>query len=438
MLRGMAPTSGAQGGASQRRVSASMSARTSSSDALLASDALPAPPRSRACQGGVGTVDSAVVGSHAAAASASEADESITARRLRVFAISDVHSDFSENMAWVDALPLEENTTDVLIVAGDVSDHALTLQGTLKRFRARFSDVFFTPGNHDLWDEKSSIEKLQRVRDMCRECDIHTLPKWFALPNTSRRLFVVPILSWYHASFDTEPDIDHLASVLPRVQNAMTDFRACQWPSGEQRELNALDESLATYFDALNDAWIRDDDSHYDSWTALEDMLNGSDDPLISFSHFLPRIELIPEKRFLFYPHLPKAVGSTFLGDRVVRLTSKRSSAEKRHVHVFGHTHFAWDSTLDDSIRYVQSALCYPSERKQRWGSIAMPRLEHAPVLLFDSDLKDGGGGGGFVGEMPARWSEHYRRTRRDPSNLELAPYVSAMWERRKQRHEQQ
>ena len=28
--------------------------------------------------------------------------------------------------------------------------------------------------------------------------------------------------------------------------------------------------------------------------------------PIISFSHFLPRIELIPEKRFLYYPNLPK------------------------------------------------------------------------------------------------------------------------------------
>ena len=37
---------------------------------------------------------------------------------------------------------------------------------------------------------------------------------------------------------------------------------------------------------------------------------------VISFSHFLPRIELMPEKRFLYLPTLSKAVGSNFLKRR--------------------------------------------------------------------------------------------------------------------------
>ena len=32
--------------------------------------------------------------------------------------------------------------------------------------------------------------------------------------------------------------------------------------------------------------------------------------PLVTFSHFVPRLELVPEKRFLFLPSLNKAVGS--------------------------------------------------------------------------------------------------------------------------------
>lgn len=38
--------------------------------------------------------------------------------------------------------------------------------------------------------------------------------------------------------------------------------------------------------------------------------------PVISFSHFLPRQELLPEKRMLYIPNLAKAAGSDFLYSR--------------------------------------------------------------------------------------------------------------------------
>lgn len=46
------------------------------------------------------------------------------------------------------------------------------------------------------------------------------------------------------------------------------------------------------------------------------------------------RLELLPEKRYLFFPNLAKVVGSTMLGDRVAQL--------RPDVHIFGHTHFGW------------------------------------------------------------------------------------------------
>ena len=69
---------------------------------------------------------------------------------------------------------------------------------------------------------------------------------------------------------------------------------------------------------------------------------------MISFSHFVPRNDLIPEKEHLFYKNLPKAVGSDWLRERIHSLSPA--------VHVFGHTHFSWDSILDD-VRYVQVSL---------------------------------------------------------------------------------
>ncbi len=138
----------------------------------------------------------------------------------------------------------------------------------------------------------------------------------------------------------------------------------------------------------------------------------------LSFSHFLPHQALLPEKRFLVFPSLvcppaalcprpstsdlfgrhsslspqprpplpygcppagppapfgaarsmpcwgspitpcplavrssrpapqAKAVGSSYLAARVAQL--------RPHMHVFGHTHFSWDSQLHDGVRYVQ------------------------------------------------------------------------------------
>ncbi|MEW5313334.1 MAG: hypothetical protein WDW38_004911 [Sanguina aurantia] len=100
-------------------------------------------------------------------------------------------------------------------------------------------------------------------------------------------------------------------------------------------------------------------------WASVLDAAVGR--PVLSFSHFLPRLELLPEKRFLMFPNLAKAVGSSPLNSRVQQLTAVASS----HVHVFGHTHFAWDTTLD-GVRYLQAPLCYPTERSRRLKSIVL------------------------------------------------------------------
>ncbi len=79
--------------------------------------------------------------------------------------------------------------------------------------------------------------------------------------------------------------------------------------------------------------------------------------PVLSFSHFLPRQELLPEKRMLYMPNLAKAAGSDLLEARVRRL--------KPLAHVFGHTHFSWDMAVEGQ-RYVQWPRGYPSENRQR------------------------------------------------------------------------
>jgi hypothetical protein len=54
-------------------------------------------------------------------------------------------------------------------------------------------------------------------------------------------------------------------------------------------------------------------------------------------------------------------VGSLYLQRRVQQLSPS--------LHVFGHTHFGWDATVE-GVRYVQASLCYPQERSMRRKSI--------------------------------------------------------------------
>jgi hypothetical protein len=217
-------------------------------------------------------------------------------------------------------------------------------------------------------------------------------------------------LSWHHASFDTEPDLTVID--VPPVHRVMTDFAACKWPAG----VDDRSDDVARLLDAANGPLPA-------ALAALArpSALERASRPhrVVSFSHFLPRPELCPEKRFLFFPNLPKAVGSTFLRARVDALAPD--------VHVFGHTHFGWDAMLD-GVRYIQAALAYPQEREQRMGTLRIGGSveQGRPLLVYDS-----AGGGTLAPRHAARWSEYYAAAPREPGNQTLPEWVSRRYTRK-------
>ena len=285
---------------------------------------------------------------------------------------------------------------------------------------AATAQVFFTPGNHELWTERrastpaaDSVAKLDDVLLLCASLGVRTAPALVGAGPGATPVWVVPLLSWYHASFDTEPALDVIA--VPPSHAIMTDFRACRWPPG----VDPRSDDVARLLDARNDAAAA-------AWPpALLDALGAAPSarahPVVTFSHFLPRLELCPEKRFLFFPNLPQAVGSTFLGERVAALAPA--------MHVFGHTHFACDTVLD-GVRYIQAALAYPEERATRMGTLRIGALAErdslAPLLLYDS-----AGAGAWAPRYSARWSEYYETTPRQPHNQTLPPWVEQRYARR-------
>lgn len=88
---------------------------------------------------------------------------------LRVFVLSDLHTDYTENMTWVKRISVVKHKKDVLLVAGDVAETFKNFLQTMSLLKDRFEHVFYVPGNHDLWcrwekdDYVRNIYYLQKI-----------------------------------------------------------------------------------------------------------------------------------------------------------------------------------------------------------------------------------------------------------------------------------
>ena len=138
---------------------------------------------------------------------------------MRVFAVSDVHVDYAENLAWVLSLDHKEYAKDILILAGDVTDKMPLLEQVFISLVASFKAVLFVPGNHELWVREDnfdcSLDKFEAISELCKSCGVRT--DVLKLSDIS----FVPLYSWYDFSFG-EPG--------RHLRRAWRDFRACSWP----------------------------------------------------------------------------------------------------------------------------------------------------------------------------------------------------------------
>jgi hypothetical protein len=238
---------------------------------------------------------------------------------MRLFATSDLHTDYAENFRWLKELSHTAYRDDALIVAGDISDRLHIVRETLLLLRAKFRYVLFTPGNHELWvrnEAFDSIEKLRRVLSVCDELNVITRPLRFD------NLWVVPLFSWYDGVFHSETN-------ERAARQSWVDFHLCKWPAD------------AT---PLPDYFLRMNEPHLKTYDA----------PVITFSHFIPRSDLLPPKGYLKFDWLESVSVCAALDNQIRMLKSV--------AHVCGHTHTTVD-TIIDGVRYVQNAVRYPRER---------------------------------------------------------------------------
>ena len=240
---------------------------------------------------------------------------------MRVFTISDLHIDFAENKNWLFAISESDHTEDILILGGDVTDILKLQMIAFEALKKRFREILYVVGNHDLWvmrdGGEDSLTKYTQLLTIATDYGICTEP--FHTDSLS----IVPMKAWYDFSFGEPSD-----TLLKR----WIDFGACKWPEGFDGD------RITQHFLALN---IPD--------------LDIRNDFVITFSHFLPRIDLmpsfIPERKQLVYPVL----GTNLLDEQIRQL--------QPNMHIYGHSHV--NNWVDiDGILYINNAFGYPSETR--------------------------------------------------------------------------
>jgi hypothetical protein len=191
-------------------------------------------------------------------------------RRARAFLISDMHCDHAQNLEWMrDRLPPRKpGCFDVVVCCGDVSDNLDILRRVLVLLRSRFDEVLFTPGNHELWANtdpagSTSLDRLDTIRQLCDACGARTEAiRVIGEPSSAESepggggcddVLFVPLLSWYHPSWDREPDLPGEDAAMNRLTPGMwTDHRRCRWPAALDS-----DEARAAHFAELNEPLVQ-------------------------------------------------------------------------------------------------------------------------------------------------------------------------------------
>ncbi len=240
---------------------------------------------------------------------------------MKIYTVSDIHIDFSENKKWLYNISEYDYKDDILILAGDITDLLVAITKAFEFLKSRFKEVFYVPGNHDLWVHRNkisnSIESFQIIKGLAEDNGIKMKPAQYGA------LSIIPLYGWFDYTFGEPTD---------ELFQGWYDYTACKWPEGFK------EKEITDYFVALNDAFLE---------------IKG--EYIISFSHFLPRIDLMPRFIPASFKWIYPALGTSLLEAQIRKLGSQ--------IHIYGHSHLNRRVTKDNTL-YINNAYGYPSETR--------------------------------------------------------------------------
>lgn len=263
----------------------------------------------------------------------------------RIFIISDLHVDHSENQQWVNTISASDYQQDVLLLAGDICHNFELLKATLVRLRGKFNSLYFTPGNHDLWlhgeDWPDSFVKLQELLRFCRQNDIGVEPR------RAGEVWIVPLLSWYTLPGEGDDNLYHEKPGEDPTNRMWSDNYFVRWPN------SGSDFRPGARLAAMNELHLKNDFAGM----------------VITMSHFIPRKEMmfgqyppvIDMEKIKKYDRSPQFNFSRVAGSSLIDEQLRRAGSI---LHVYGHQHINRDRVVD-GVRYVAHCLGYPAERRR-------------------------------------------------------------------------
>jgi predicted phosphodiesterase len=320
----------------------------------------------------------------------------------RVFCLSDLHTDHVDNMKWLrDRMArggLSER--DLLIVAGDISHEYATLAESIAILKdSTGCQVFFIAGNHEAWltkqdkaRQKSSLQKLDRVYETCRQLGVLTEPVYLT---GKHPLWILPLECWYDGSLSFNEDLCHDFNKWPWV-----DFARCDWPidrfprAPKETKNSKIPVGLVDYFLKRNRSYLRKLDLQQTSSGSADADVPSQPPGIMTVSHFLPNQQCLPDWADLESPEFSidkwldhgaagtsakfaKVAGSALLDEQIRSLLvppnevvneanpspQQQPQSQQRQIHIFGHSHRPKDFEFQ-GIRYIHNPLGKPRERQ--------------------------------------------------------------------------
>jgi len=124
---------------------------------------------------------------------------------MELFAISDVHVGFEENLRALAAMTPRPQAA--LVLAGDVGETADQLAMTLDLLQPRFKHLLWCPGNHELWEMQGGPRgqaKYEQLIAVCQRRGVLTpeddYPVW-ELGGEGERFVIAPMFLLYDYTF---------------------------------------------------------------------------------------------------------------------------------------------------------------------------------------------------------------------------------------------
>ena len=254
---------------------------------------------------------------------------------MKVWATSDLHIDYQENLDWFLNLSSTDYKEDMLIIAGDIDHNMKRIQLLFQNLVPKFHKILFVPGNHDLWltqsEADNSMQKFEALMQLAQEEGVQTSPY------ITEALAIVPIYAWYDFSFG-KPSLT--------IQRAWRDFKACKW---------SMDvEALTDFFLAMN-----------------QPHLTQTSKAIISFSHFVPNSTFIPPN----VPKIVKALLPVFGSNKI----QQQLDILKPDLHIYGHSHLN-RSLEKNGTWFLNNSFGYPHEA-HICRKVLLPVYENGQVV---------------------------------------------------------